>query len=36
MIETNTFTRLTKAETNSIMEAAHRYGKFLGLPVALA
>ena len=34
-IEIDIFTRLTKAENRAVIEAARRYGKFLGLPVAL-
>jgi len=35
VIETNLFTRLTKAENRAIAEAAHQYGAFLDLPVVL-
>jgi hypothetical protein len=35
VIETNIFTRLTKAEKRAVVVAAHQYGKFLDLPVVL-
>jgi Winged helix DNA-binding domain len=34
VIETNTFTRLTRAEIRAVSAAARQYGAFLGLPVA--
>ncbi len=36
VIETNIFTRLTKAENRAVAVAAHQYGAFLDLPVVLA
>jgi winged helix DNA-binding protein len=36
VIETNSFTPLTKAETRAVAVAAHRFGVFLGRPVVLA
>jgi hypothetical protein len=36
VIETNLFTRLTRAEKRAIAEAAQRYGEFLELPAVLA
>lgn len=35
VIETNSFTRLTKAEDQAVAAAARQYGKFLDLPVVL-
>jgi hypothetical protein len=35
VIETNLFTRLTKAEDRSVAQAIRRYGEFLELPVVL-
>lgn len=34
VIETNIFTRSTKAENRAVAAAVQRYGEFLGLPVA--
>ncbi len=36
VLETNTFTPLTKAETQAVTAAAQQYGNFLGLPVVIA
>jgi len=35
VIETNIFTRLTKAERRAVAVAAYQYGEFLDLPVVL-
>lgn len=35
VIDINLFTRLTNAENQALVVAAHQYGKFLGLPVVL-
>jgi hypothetical protein len=36
VLETNTFERLTKAESRAVAAAARQYGEFLGLPVVMA
>jgi hypothetical protein len=35
LIEANPFRRLTRGEKGAVTEAAHRYGRFLDLPVSL-